>query len=236
MAARANQRPFVAVNIAITADGKIAPDTRRFRPFGSARDQEMMMELRSRADAVMAGAGTVGAGKVTMGPGGKKYQQLRLENGLAEYNLRVVVSRTASLSPRAHLFSKRFSPVLLLTTEAAPAARLKALGEAVDDLFISPGAELDLGAALQWLRAKWGVKRLLCEGGGELNAPMFRGGFVDELYLTICPVIFGGRRAPTLADGPGIERLNDGKRFEWKRSMRVGDEMFCVFRPARRAP
>lgn len=235
MAVRASQRPFVAVNIAITADGKIAPDTRRFRPFGSARDQEMMMELRSRADAVMAGAGTVGAGKVTMGPGGKKYQQLRLENGLAEYNLRVVVSRTASLSPRAHLFSKRFSPILLLTTEAAPAGRLKALGEAVDDLFISPGAELDLGAALKWLRTKWGVKRLLCEGGGELNAPMFRGGFVDELYLTICPVIFGGRRAPTLADGPGIERLTDGKRFEWKRSERVGDEMFCVFRPARGA-
>ena len=224
-------RPFVAMNIAMTADGKIAPDTRRFQPFGSARDRQMMMELRSRADAVMAGARTVGTGKVTMSPGGQKYQKKRLERGLAESNLRVIVSRTASISPRAHIFTKHFSPILLLTTEAAPKAKLGALSKVADDIFVSPGAELDFEAALKWLRAKWGVKRLLCEGGGELNAPMFRGGFVDELYLTICPFIFGGRNAPTLADGEGIERLAEGRRFKLEKSERVGDELFCVYRP-----
>lgn len=223
-------RPFVAVNIAMAADGKIAPDTRRFVPFGSRRDQQLMMELRSRADAVMAGAGTVGAGKVTLGPGGKKYQRKRLESGKAEYNLRVVVSRTGSISPRAHIFSKRFSPILLLTTEAA-GSKLRALSKVVDGMFISKGDVLDFSAALRWLRTTWGVKRLLCEGGGELNAPMFRGGFVDELYLTICPLIFGGRNAPTLADGDGIERLAEGKRFKLTRSEHFGDELFCVYRP-----
>src|SRR5687768_16250475 len=73
------ERPFIAVNIAMTADGKIAPDTRRFHPFGSARDQQLMMELRSRADALMAGARTLGAANVTLGPGGKKYQRKRIE-------------------------------------------------------------------------------------------------------------------------------------------------------------
>ena len=225
-------RPFVAVNIAMTADGKIAPDTRRFQPFGSARDRQMMMELRSRSDAVMAGARTVGTGKVTLSPGGKEYQKKRLERGLAEFNLRVIVSRTGSISPKAYIFTKRFSPILLLTTEAPSKPKLKALSKVVDDTFVSPGAELDFDAALKWLRTKWGVKRLLCEGGGELNAPMFRGGFVDELYLTICPFIFGGRKAPTLADGEGIERLAGGRRFKLKKSERVGDELFCVYRPA----
>ncbi|MGZ8921129.1 MAG: RibD family protein, partial [Limisphaerales bacterium] len=179
-----SQRPFVAVNIAMTADGKIAPDTRRFRPFGSERDQTLMMELRSQMDAVMAGARTADAPHVTLGPGGKRYQRKRIASGRAEFNIRVIVSRTASISPKAHIFTKRFPPILLLATEAAPVARLKALSEVVDEMFVSPGADLDFAAALQWLRSKWGVKKLLCEGGGELNAPMFRGGFVDELYLT----------------------------------------------------
>lgn len=226
-------RPFVAVNIAITADGKIAPDTRKFKPFGSERDQQHMMELRSQADAVMAGAGTVAKGKVTLGPGGEKYQQQRVENGLAEFNLRVIVSRTGSIDPRAYIFTKRFSPILLLTTGAAAAARLKTLSKVIDGMFVSPGATLDFAAALKWLREEWNVKRLLCEGGGELNAPMFRGSFVDELYLTICPVIFGGRTAPTLADGDGIERLAEGRRFKLQRTDRFGDELFCVFKPAK---
>jgi riboflavin-specific deaminase-like protein len=227
-----NARPFVAVNIAMTADGKIAADTRRFQPLGSARDRQLMMELRSRADAVMAGARTAGTGKVTMSPGGKEYQKKRLEGGLAQFNLRVIVSRTASISPKAHVFTKRFSPILLLTTEAAPKARLEALSKVADDIFVSPGKELDLAAALVWLREEWQVNRLLCEGGGELNAAMFQAGLVDELYLTICPLIFGGRNAPTLADGEGIERLTEGRRFKLRKSERVGDELFCVYRPA----
>ena len=226
-------RPFVAVNIAITADGKIAPDTRKFEPFSSERDQQLLMELRSRADAVMAGARTVCNGKVTLGPGGKKYQEQRIENGLAEFNLRVIVSRTGAISPKAHIFTKRFSPILLLTTEAAPPARLKALSKVCDAMFISPGKTLDFAAVLKWLREKWKVKRLLCEGGGELNAPMFRGGFVDELYLTIAPVVFGGRTAPTLADGDGIEHLTESCRFKLKRTDRFGDELFCVYKPAK---
>jgi 5-amino-6-(5-phosphoribosylamino)uracil reductase len=227
------KRPFVAVNIAMTADGKIAPDTRRFEPFGSERDQQHMMELRSQADAIMAGARTVSTGRVILGPGGKEYQRQRIENGLAEFNLRVIVSRTASISPKAYIFTQRFSPILLLTTKAAPSARLKKLSKVTDASFVSPGETLDFAAALKWLREKWGVKRLLCEGGGELNAPMFRGGFVDELHLTICPVIFGGRTAPTLADGEGIERLTESVKFKLKRRERFGDELYCVYHPAR---
>lgn len=222
-------RPFIFLNLAITADGKIAPDTRRFRPFGSKRDQDHMMELRAGMDAVMAGATTVANGKVTLGPGGKKYQRQRLENGLAEFSLRIVVSRTASISPRAHLFAKRFSPVIVLTTEAAPLRKRKELAAVADELHVTTGEQIDFPAALRWLREKWNVKKLLCEGGGELNAPLFRLGLVDELHLTICPLIFGGRRAPTLADGEGIEHLVEAKRFRLKRQRRIGDELFCVF-------
>jgi 5-amino-6-(5-phosphoribosylamino)uracil reductase len=222
--------PFVTINVAITADGKLAPDSRHFVPFGSKRDQEMMMELRSRADAVMSGARTVDLGEVDLGPGGNKYQRQRIENGLAEFNLRVIASGSASLNPKAHIFKKRFSPILLLTTEAAPAARLKRLSELADDVFVSPGATIDFRAALSWLRQKWNVKRLLCEGGGEINAPMFAEKLANELYVTICPVLFGGRRAPTMADGSGITALTDAVQLKLVRRELIADELYCVYR------
>jgi riboflavin biosynthesis pyrimidine reductase len=98
--------PFLFVNFAITADGKIAFANRKFAPFGSARDREHMMELRATADAVMSGARTVDSGEVSLGPGGEKYRRLRIRRGLSEYNLRVIVSGSGSIDPKAHIFTK----------------------------------------------------------------------------------------------------------------------------------
>src|SRR5215831_16941860 len=89
---RMKNLPFVYINVATTADGKLAPATRKFVPFSSKRDQRLLLELRTRADAVMAGARTVDLMPVSLGPGPEKYRRMRLKNGLAEYNLRVIVS------------------------------------------------------------------------------------------------------------------------------------------------
>jgi hypothetical protein len=61
--------PFVFINVATTADGKLAPANRKFVPFSSRRDQQLLLELRTRADAVMAGARTVDLMPVKLGPG-----------------------------------------------------------------------------------------------------------------------------------------------------------------------
>src|SRR5512136_3076869 len=85
--------PFVFINMAMTADGKIATANRAVSSFGSGRDREHLLELRATADAVMAGARTVDSNRVNLGPGAAKYRRLRVRRGLAEYNLRVIVSR-----------------------------------------------------------------------------------------------------------------------------------------------
>ena len=117
--------PFLSVNMAMTADGKIATANRAVSSFGSPRDHDHLLELRARADAVMAGARTVDSNRVNLGPGGLKYRQRRLRNGLAEFNLRIVVSRSGTVNPRAEIFRQRFSPILILTTRRAGASRLK---------------------------------------------------------------------------------------------------------------
>jgi riboflavin-specific deaminase-like protein len=219
--------PFVLVNMAMTADGKIATANRAVSSFGSRRDHEHLLELRATADAVMSGARTVGTGKITLGPGGAKFRRQRLRRGLAEYNLRVIVSGGGNVDPRAEIFRHKFSPIILLTT--ARAKNLVALRAVVDDVKPCGARELDFHAALLWLREKWKVKRLLCEGGGEVNGALFRAGLVDEVHLTICPKIFGGADAPTLAGGEDVLKLADAAAFTLKSARRVGDELFVVY-------
>jgi riboflavin biosynthesis pyrimidine reductase len=94
---------------------------------------------------------------------------------------------------------------------------------------ICGATKINFRSALRWLRARWGVTRLLVEGGGELNAALFAAGLVDELHLTVCPKVFGGRTAPTIADGWGAQQLADAAHFTLKSARRVADEMFLVY-------
>jgi riboflavin-specific deaminase-like protein len=222
--------PFVFLNAAITADGKIAPASRRFEPFGGPRDHQHLLELRATADAVMAGARTVDLDRVNMGPGPVKYRRTRLQRGLAEYNLRVIVSGAGTIDPRAEIFRHRFSPIIILTSGMASKQRLRRLQAVADEVKVCGKTGIDFVAALRWLAAKWKVKRLLCEGGGEVNGALFEAGLVDEVHLTMCPLIFGGRDAPTLADGQGVERLSQAARFRLVSMKHDGDRVFLIYR------
>ena len=221
--------PFVFVNMAMTADGKIATANRAMSTFGSSRDHDHMLELRATADAVMAGARTVDAGPVNLGPGGAKYCRRRLKQGLAEYNIRIIVSGSGTINPRAEIFKHRFSPIIVLTTDQVPAARLKQLRSVADEVWSGGRREIDFPGAFAWLQSRWQIGRLLCEGGAELNAALFRQLLVDELHLTLCPKIFGGRAAPTIAEGVGAPALAQAAGFQIQSLRRVGGELFAVF-------
>lgn len=226
---KVSELPFVLINMAMTADGKIATANRAVSSFGSARDHDHLLELRAMADAVMAGARTVDLNVINLGPGPEKFRRLRRKRGLAEYNLRIIVSGSGSLNPRAEVFRHRFSPIIILTTERATTSSRRRLKELADEVKICGRRDIDFRVALRWLRAEWGVARLLCEGGGELNDALFRAGLVDELHLTVCSKIFGGRQAPTIVDGTGFPDLAASARLRLKSTSRVGDEMFLVF-------
>jgi riboflavin-specific deaminase-like protein len=222
--------PFVLVNMAMTADGKIATANRAVSSFGSTHDQEHLLELRATADAVMAGARTVDSAAINLGPGPARFRRLRLKNGLMENNLRVIVSGSGSLNPNAKVFKHRFSPIIILTTGRASKAKLRQLRALADEVKICGQREINFRDAFCWLRGNWGVKRLLCEGGGGLNDALFRAGLVDELHLTICPKIFGGRNAPAIADGRGFRRLAEALPLQIKSFIRIENEVFAVFR------
>ena len=226
---RKSERPFVFANFAMTADGKIAFAVENFVPFGSARDLAHLYELRATSDAILCGARTVEVSEATLGNGGEKYRRQRLQNGLAEFPLRVIVSGGGTIDPQAKIFREHFSPIVILTTRRATRKKLELLEKVADEVKIFGETEMNFPAALRWLRKKWNVRRLLSEGGGGVNDGLIRAHCLDELHLTICPKIFGGRTAPTLADGLGFQRLADAERFELTSIRRQKAELFTVF-------
>ena len=235
------KRPFVFVNMAMTADGKIATANRSVSSFGSPRDLHHLYELRATADAILCGARTVEQSHATLGNGGESFRKRRLRKGLTEYPLRILVSGSGSISPQAEVWTQRFSPILLLTTSQAK-PHLPLLQSLADEVWMSPGNTLNFASLLERLYQERGVRRLLCEGGAELNDALFRAGVIDELHLTFCPLLFGGRTAPTVADGEGVPQLSRASQFTLKSRRLVGGELFAVFRrradpdPARERP
>ena len=219
--------------MSMTADGKIATVNRAISSFGSKRDLEHLYELRATADAVMSGARTIEQSHAKLDPGGLRFQRLRVKGGLAEYNLRIIVSGSGSIDTRAEIFRHDFSPLIILTTERTGTKKLAALRQLADDVVVCGKTEIDFPRALRELRRRWRIKRLLCEGGAELNDSLLRAGVVDELHLTLCPKILGGRTAPTIADGLGVPHLAQAAQFEFTSLRRSGDELFAVLRAKR---
>ena len=222
------ERPFVYVNLAMTADGKIATANGQVSCFGSARDEARLYELRSEADAILCGANTVNRHPVDLGPGPDRYRRQRIRNGLSEFPIRVIVSGTGSLEPNAHLFSITSYPIFVLTTRKMRPARRRALEKVADVVKNFGEGSLDVASALSWLH-KRGVRRLLSEGGGRLNDALFEARAVDRVHTTICPYLFGGRHAPTLADGLGRPGLALAHRLILRHRRQVGSELFVEY-------
>lgn len=215
------KRPFVFINMAMTADGKIASADHKLTTFSSRADHAHLLELRDKADAILTGAHTLNAQpKITLGPGPKSRKNPPL---------RVIASGSGQVSPQHKIFRTKGAPTIILTTDRISPNRLKALKAAADTVEICGVNEIDFLQAFDLLRAKWGVQRVLSEGGGHLNDSLFRAGVVDELNLTVCPLIIGDADAPTISDGTGFDRLSDTAQFKLKSQKLVKDEMFLVY-------
>lgn len=176
---RVRDRPFVLVNMIATADGRTTV-AGRAGPIGNRADRELFLGLRDRADAVMAGAGTVRA---------EGYGPMR--------QLVVVASRSLELSPDLRLFASRDSRVVVITPSAA--GEIGCCAATVHYL-----REQDLRTALRRLRSEHGVRFITCEGGPHLNAELFSADLVDELHLVVAPKLVGGRDPLTLIEGPSL--------------------------------
>jgi riboflavin-specific deaminase-like protein len=184
----------VAMNFAATVDGRAAIGGRS-GPIGSTTDTELLLQLRTRFDAVMIGAGTMRAERYNAPAGSREAREHRESLGLSANPLMVIVSGRLDLPWDAPLFTDGEGQVLVFTTsEVEPPETATPLR------VVRHEGRVDVADALRHLRREEGVRALLCEGGPTLHGEMEAGGLVDELFLTIAPKLAGGD-APRILEG-----------------------------------
>ena len=228
---KAPPRPFVTANFAITADGRIS--TRNFSPsdFSSPRDKRRLLEIRAACDAVLVGARTLAADAMTLGISAGDLRAARKKRGRPGLPVRVVVSNTGRLNPALRIFREPGAPIVIFSTVRMPPRARRALAQKAE-IFLHDSPAVDLGKALATLRRVHGVRRLVCEGGGTLFRSMAASGLVDELHLTFCPHIFGGRGAPTLT-GLVSRFFPKSIRLRLAEMLVAGDECFTRWKVLR---
>ena len=220
-------RPFVYVNMAMTADGKITSGAREYPRFTSDLDRLTMDRLRAETDAIVVGAGTMRADNPRLDVRDPGMRALRRRLGKAPGLVRVLVTRSGAIDPGSRFFDEEEGGArIIATVEQADEAALAAInGKA--EIWKQEGDRVEPGLLLELLAGR-GVERVLLEGGGELNWAFVKEDLVDELYVTVAPALLGGRKAPTLLEGEGFT-MAEMKRLRLVDMRREGDEIFCRY-------
>lgn len=164
----------------------------------SKDDQNMLGRLRMLSDVVLVGAGTLraeGYGGLRLGA---KRRTWRAEQGLAENPTLAVVSARLELAADSPVFTEAPARAIVITCAASPDHQRKALAEVADVLACGED-EVDLVAAVGALVDR-GLTQILCEGGPHLLGSLTAADLVDELCLTVSPLLAG----------PGARRITDG--------------------------
>ena len=220
------------VILAVSADGKIAAADRSPARFGSATDKAHLEVQVAQADAVLFGAETLRAYGTTLRVTSPQLLQQRQQQGRSPQPVQIVCSRSAALDPQLPFFRQPV-PRWLLTTPAGARQWQEGEGregEAFERLLVT---ETAIGA-IDWQAAfgqLWdsGLKTLAVLGGGALVASLLEANLLDELWLTVCPLLLGGAAAPTPVDGKGLIAAL-APRLQLLEVKTIDDEVFLHYR------
>jgi len=195
-------RPFTFINSAMSADGKISTKKRKQVKISGKTDFDRVDALRSGADAVMVGIGTILSDDPSLTVKSEERRSQRVASGQDENPVRIVVDSMARTPLTADIFKKGMGKRIVVVSKAAPADKVEALKDKAE-VIVAGDKEVDLREMAGELR-KRGINRLMVEGGATMNWAMARAGLVDEISVFVGNIIIGGKDAPTFMDGEGI--------------------------------
>lgn len=220
-------RPHTTVVLAMSVDGKIADYKRSPARFGSSADKAHLEKQIATSDAVLMGAGTLRAYGTTLTVSDKTLLQNRRQQGKAVQPTHIVITHSGDLDPEIRFFQQPVKRWLLTTPRGNTYWQGRSEFERILVCDTATG-KIDIVAALKHLTSLH-ISRLSVLGGGQLVASMLESNLIDELWLTICPLILGGSNAPTAVEGTGfLEKL--APRLELLEVKPLEQEVFLHYR------
>ena len=196
----------VIINSAMTLDGKISSYTGNSR-ISSKKDIVRVHKLRSKVDAIVVGINTVLIDNPML--------TVRLiRNNRRSCPTRIIIDSYGRIPLDSKILktAATIKTIIVVTKQASKDTieKIKKLGAHV----IIVGSKLiDLKKLFNMLY-KMGYRKILIEGGGELNWSCLHNGIVNELIITIAPIVLGGRNAITLVEGRGYSTISQGIKLK----------------------
>lgn len=220
-------RPWLRSNFVSSLDGSVQGPDGRSGSINTPSDHEVFALHRALADAIVVGASTVrneGYHAVDLAPW---QRELRLAEGLAPFPTLVIISKSARIDPViATTDPGEAGAVMVITTSGKGEEELGPLRTAGIEVVDTHTPDVDLAAVLDDLAGR-GLPRMLCEGGPRLHRDLLVAGLVDEMSITLAPVVVGGEGLrSTTGDGFG-----DSIAFELRFAL-LGDDgaLFTSYR------
>ena len=238
----------------MSADGKIADAKRSPARFSSQRDRCHLEQQIAAADATIFGAGTLRAYGTTLGVSEPKLLYQRLQKTQKSQPIQILASAHANIDPQWRFFRQPVPRWLLTSTAGAKYWQGRSEFERVivcegdrrqetgdkKEKESQPRAEVSsvertgVDEEIDWTFAleqlfSLGIKRLAVLGGGELVAGMLAVDLIDEMWLTVCPLLLGGTNAPSPVAGIGFPE-NLAPRLELLSAQTEGQEVFLHYR------
>lgn len=220
---------YVAVNAAVSVDGKLSTRRREQLRISGSDDFDRVDRIRAAADGIMVGVGTVLADDPHLTVDDEDRRVERLRSGRAGTPARVIADSSGRTPVDARIVDDAARTIVLVSA-AAPEERCQELRASGAEVVVTGSDRVDLAAAIDQL-GELGLDRLMVEGGGEIIFSLFEAGLVDELTVYVGSVVVGGSSAPTLVDGDGfvdefphleltdVDRIDDGVLLSYE----VGD-------------
>lgn len=219
-------RPKTVVVLAISVDGKISDFARSHADFGSSRDKYHLKNQVALADAMLLGSVSLKVYGATFTINHPELLEMREKQGKPPQPIQIICSQNAEFDPNMRFFQQPV-PRWLLTSKS------DVENPGFDRILVSKTADnqIDWSDALQQL-SQLGISQIAVLGGGKLVASLLEFDLVDEIWLTICPLILGGENAPTPVSGKGFLQENAPK-LELLQVLHEGQEVFLHYRVLR---
>lgn len=211
-------RPFVFICAGMSLDGKISNFKHQQVPVSSDSDKEMLLDARAEVDAVLIGANTLRQDDPSLTLKTQKRKNDRIRAGKTPEPIKItVVSNAGSLDLDGKFFNEGEGEKMIFTTEKTTERKIEEIRKRAK-VYVLGRSEVDLEKMMFFLFEE-GIKTVLVEGGGELNASLLEKDLVDEIRLKVGDLIIGGKDSTTLVDGEGFDLLSV-KKVKFQRVVR----------------
>jgi riboflavin biosynthesis pyrimidine reductase len=189
-------RPYVILNMVESLDGRATIEGNE-RGLGSTTDQALMRELRVHADVVVNGASTLRASGTSPRLGNEALEAIRLERGKSRVPYGAVLSQSGDLPLDRMFFTSPEFEAFVYLSSSAPEERRAAIEATGRGIVTVPDGD-EVRSMLTHMRTELSASLALVEGGPTLNGALLELGYVDEIFVTLGPVLVGGRDPLTI--------------------------------------